>query len=198
MYLYSLVKGVANVLFRLLFRIEVYGRNNIIKEGKVVLCSNHINNFDPIILSIVFPRQIFWMGKRQIFKYKIIAYFLSKLGVFPVDREEADLSAIKKALKVLKEEKVLGIFPEGTRVKEINLDNAKPGIAMISIKAQAPILPVYIDGNYRIFSKIKVYIGETIDFSNIYGKRLTTEDYREYSKDILKSIYLSKYKEGEN
>ncbi len=197
MYLYSLVKGIANILFRLIYKIEVYGKENMIKEGKIILCSNHINNLDPIILSMIFPRQIFWMGKRQIFKFKIIAYLLNKLGVFPVDREEADLSAIKNALKILKDEKVLGIFPEGTRVKEINLDNAKPGIAMIGIKAKAPILPVYIEGNYKIFSKIKIYIGERIEFSHIYGKKLTTEDYKSYSKEILKSIYSNKYKEEE-
>ncbi|MDR7856186.1 lysophospholipid acyltransferase family protein [Tissierella sp.] len=197
MHLYFFIKRVANVLFRLIFRIEVFGKDNITKEGRVILCSNHINNLDPFLLSIIFPRQIFWMAKRQLFKFKLIAYLLNKLGVFPVDRDEADLSAIKNSLKVLKKENVLGIFPEGTRVKEINLENAKPGIALISIKAQAPILPVYIDGNYRLFSKIRVYIGESIDFSNSYGKKLTTEDYKSYSKDILKAIYSIKYKEGE-
>lgn len=197
MYLYNIAKVLANIIFRILYRIEVHGKENIKKEGRLVLCSNHINNLDPIILSIVFPRQVCWMAKKQIFKSKILAYLLDKIGTFPVDREESDLSAIKNSLRVLKKEGVLGIFPEGTRVKEINIENAKPGIALISIKAQSPVLPVYIEGNYKPFSKIKVYFGELIDYSNIYDKKLTTEDYRLLSKDILQSIYSIKSKEEE-
>ncbi len=197
MYLYNVAKVLANIIFRILYRIEVHGKENIIKEGRLVLCSNHINNLDPIILSIVFPRQVCWMAKKQIFKSKILAYLLNKIGTFPVDREESDLSAIKNALRVLKKEGVLGIFPEGTRVKKINVENAKPGIALISIKAQSPVLPVYIEGTFRPFSKIKVYFGELIDYSSIYDKKLTTEDYRLLSKDILQSIYSIKSKEEE-
>ncbi len=194
MYLYNVAKILASLVFRLLYRIEVHGKENIVREGRVVLCSNHINNLDPIILSIVFPRQVCWMAKKQIFKSKILAYLLNKIGTFPVDREETDLSAVKSALRVLKGEGVLGIFPEGTRVKEFHIENAKPGIALISIKSKSPVLPVYIEGNFKPFSKIKVCFGKPIDFSHTYDKRLSTEDYRLYSKDILQAIYTIKNK----
>lgn len=197
MLLYNTVKVVANLVFRLIYRIEIIGKDRILKEGRFILCSNHIHLFDPVIISMLVPRQICWMAKKEIFKSKILSYLLNKMGVFPVDREESDLSAVRNALKILKKERVLGIFPEGTRVKEFDADNAKAGIALISIKAQSPILPMYIEGNYKAFSKIKIYFGEPIDFSSSYGKKLSTEDYRSFSKDILKSIYSIKYKEGE-
>ncbi|MBU5426621.1 1-acyl-sn-glycerol-3-phosphate acyltransferase [Tissierella pigra] len=192
---YTVVKAAAGLVFRLIYRIEVHGKENIPTDGKLVLCSNHIHNFDPIILSIVFPRQIFWMAKKQIFENKILSYLFKNLGAFPVDREESDLSAIKNSLKVLKKEGVLGIFPEGTRVKEFNLKNAKPGISLISIKAHSMVLPVYIEGDYRIFSKIKVYFGKPIDFSKYYNGKLSTDEYRLLSQEILQSIYSNKYKE---
>lgn len=197
MYLYNVIKAIVGTLFRLVYRIEVHGKENIVKEGRVVLCSNHISNLDPIILSIVFPRQVSWMAKKQLFNNKILSYFLTKIGTFPVDREESDLSAIKNALKVLKKEGVLGIFPEGTRVKGINLENAKPGIALISIKSHSPVLPVYIEGNFKPFSKIKVYFGNPIDFSKNYDRKLNKEDYLLFSKEILQSIYSIKNKEVE-
>ncbi len=196
MHLYSITKCVLNIVFRLVYRIEVNDKDNIPKEGRLVVCPNHLHVFDPIIISIVFPRQIFWMAKKQIFKNKIVANFLRKLGAFPVDREESDLSAIKNSLKVLKKEGVLGIFPEGTRVKEINIENAKPGVALISMKSQSKILPVYIEGSYKIFSKITVYFGKPMDFTNNDNKKLTTEDYRSLSKNILHSIYSIKPIEG--
>lgn len=192
MYLYNIVKCILNVLFRLVFRIEVYGKDNISRDGKLVLCSNHRHIFDPIIISMVFPRQIFWMAKKEIFNNRILSYFLIKLGAFPVDRKESDLSAIKNSLRVLKKEGVLGIFPEGTRVKDINIENVKPGVALISVKSQSKVLPVYIEGSFKLFSKIRVYFGSPMDFSSSYNKKLTTEDYHSLSKDILYSIYSNK------
>lgn len=192
---YRVVKTAAGFVFRIIYRIEVHGEENIPMDGRLVLCSNHIHNFDPLILSIVFPREVSWMAKKQLFKNKTLSYLLKKLGAFPVDREESDLSAIKNALKVLKKEGVLGIFPEGTRVKEFNLKNAKPGISLISIKSRSMVLPVYIEGNYKAFRKIKVYFGKPIDFSKYYDEKLGTEEYSLLSQEILQSIYSNKYKE---
>lgn len=197
MLFYNTVKIIANIIFRLIYRIEVIGKDRIFKEGRLILCSNHIHLFDPVIVSMVAPRQICWMAKKELFQSKLSAYLINKLGTFPVDRDESDLSAIRNALKILKNEGVLGIFPEGTRVKEFDADNAKAGVALISIKAQSPVLPVYIEGNYKVFSKIKIYFGDPIDFSNSYGKKLSTEDYRSLSKEILKSIYDIKHRKEE-
>lgn len=194
MYLYNSLKIVANVIFNLIYKIKIVNKENIPIQGKFILCSNHIHVLDPVLLAAFIPRQISWMGKKELFENKIIAYFLNKLGVFPVDRNEPDLSTIKNSIRILKSENVLGIFPEGTRVKEMNLENAKAGIALISIKSKSPVLPIYIEGNYKPFSKLKIYVGDPIDFSHSYDKKLTTADYKEFSKEILKSIYSNKSK----
>ncbi len=189
---YNFLKKIANVVFKIIYRINVYGEENLQEKGSLIICSNHIHNFDPIIISLVYPRQIFWMAKKQLFRYKILAYFLEKLGAFPVDREEADLSTFKKSLKVLKNDGVLGIFPEGTRVKEIDLENAKPGVGLIALKSKTTVLPVFIEGNYKPFSRINVYFGEKIDLSDYHNKRPSKDDYLLVSKNILKSIYSIK------
>lgn len=189
---YNFIKKIAIVIFKLIYRINVYGEENIKNQGSLIICANHTHNFDPIILSIVYPRQVFWMAKKQLFRFKILAFFLNKLGAFPVDREEADLSTFKKSLKVLKNNDVLGIFPEGTRVKKIDLENAKPGIGLIALRSKAPVLPVFIEGNYKPFSKINVYFGQEMDFSDYHNKKVSKEDYLLVSKDILKSIYSIK------
>ena len=194
MNLYKIFKVTVSPIFRILYRIEVIGKENVISQGRMICCSNHTNNLDPIILAMTLPREINYMAKKEIFKNKLLAKLLYKLGTFPVDRQASDITAIKTALKILKDENVLGIFPEGTRVKELNLNNVKPGIALLSIKSQAPILPIYIEGNYKLFSKIKVIFGQPFDFSDSYGKKLNTEDYKILSQDILKSIYSLKSK----
>ncbi|MEY8303106.1 lysophospholipid acyltransferase family protein [Anaerosalibacter bizertensis] len=191
-FFYRLCYFIGNIVFRIIFRFKVTGKHNIPKEGKVILCSNHISDLDPLILGLAIPRNIRFMAKKELFENKFLGGLVNALGAFPVDREAADLSAIRNSLNVLKNDEVLGIFPEGTRVTEENIENAKPGIALISIKAKAPVIPIYIESKYKVFSKIKINIGEPIYFNEYYGKKLKTEDYKILSQEIMKSIYSLK------
>lgn len=181
---YSVVKSIVNVVFRVLYRLDIQGLENVPMEGRLAICANHINNLDPLMISAIFPRQISWMAKKELFKNKALGYLLRKLGVFPVDRGDTDISAIKNALRVLKEGGVLGIFPEGTRVKEFDLNNAKPGIGLLTAKSKSVVLPIFMDSNYKLFNKVKIIIGKPIDLSEEVSK-----DYAEISKNILISIY---------
>jgi len=186
---YNVIKFIAAVIFKLFFRIEAHNVENIPLNGKLILCSNHSSNLDPILISIEAPRQISWMAKKELFKTKILSYFINKLGAFPVDREGSDISAIKKALRVLKDEKVLGIFPEGTRVKSMNLENVRSGVSLLGFKSKSPILPVYIKSNYKIFSKVDIYFGQPFYLEKYIDHKPTTEDYIEMSQLILSKIY---------
>ncbi|CCQ92677.1 1-acyl-sn-glycerol-3-phosphate acyltransferase [[Clostridium] ultunense Esp] len=189
MYFYKIVRFLAVLIFNILFRIDIEGRGNIPNKGRVVLCSNHISVLDPIVLAIAVPRPISFMAKKELFENKIIAKLIYELGAFPVDRKSSDISAIRSSLKVLKDEKILGIFPEGTRVEKMDLDSAKPGVSLISIKGKSPVVPVYIQSKYKLFSRIVVRIGRPIYLDEYFDKKLSTEEYKSISKDILKSIY---------
>ena len=94
---YSFIKGIISIPLKLIYRIRVEGIENIPQEGRVVVCSNHSNVLDPVILAVSLKRQIFFMAKKEMFEKKIFNYIFSKLGTFPVDRDGADLSAIKHA-----------------------------------------------------------------------------------------------------
>jgi len=189
---YNIVRFISGIICRIIYRIEIKGIENVPLEGNLIICANHSNNLDPVILSIAFPRQINWMAKKELFENKGLSYIFQNLGAFPIDRNNADISAIKKALKLLKEQKVLGIFPEGTRVKGLDYNNAKPGTAMIMVKSKAMVQPIYIDGDYKLFKKIKISIGQPINFSDLEVKKYTNENYLEISKDILNNIYSLK------
>jgi 1-acyl-sn-glycerol-3-phosphate acyltransferase len=194
MLLYNIAKFIANVIFRLVFFIDVKGKKNIPKEGRIILCFNHISNLDPVILGMSLPRQIHYMAKKELFQNKILGKIVRMLGAFPVDRKSADLSAIRAALKVLKNEDCLGIFPEGTRVREEKIDNAKPGIALISIKGKAPIVPIFIKSKYKPFSRVTIIIGEPMYLNEFDGKKLSTDEYKALSQKIMKTIYSLKNK----
>lgn len=192
MYFYKIIKFFLSLILKIFYRIETKGLDNIPKHGRAVLCSNHLNILDPIVLAIAIPRTISFMAKKELFRNKFLVNVLRLLTAFPVDREGSDLSAIRTSLKILQNERVLGIFPEGTRKSKMDLESVKPGIGLISIKAKSPIIPVAIQSNYRLFSKIKIRIGQPIYLNDYYGQKLKTQDYIKISKDILKSIYSLK------
>lgn len=192
MYFYKICRGIGLVLFKIFFRFKVTGKENVPNEGKIILCSNHISNIDPVTVGLAFPRQVHFMAKKELFENKFLKWLIENLGAFPVDRKSADLSAIRNSMKILKNEKVLGIFPEGTRVTKPSIDNAKPGVGLICIKGKSPVVPLYIESKYRPFGKIIVKIGKPMYFDEYYNKKMTTDDYRMISQDILKSIYSLK------
>ena len=186
---YTFVKSIAFVIFHIIFRIKLEGKENIPLDGRLVLCANHHSNWDPLLIATVFSRKISWMGKKELFENKFLKAFLTPLQVFPVDRHVTDIGAVKKALRILKADGVLGIFPEGTRVKGFNPANAKAGVALLALKSNSPVIPVYIKGSYKLLSKLYINIGQPIDYNSIYPGKLDMDQYSIISQDILAKIY---------
>jgi 1-acyl-sn-glycerol-3-phosphate acyltransferase len=187
---YKIVVAILKVLVFIVFDLEIHNEDNINKtKGGLIACGNHTSMIDPVILAVSTKRQIHFMGKKELFDKKVFGYLFRKLGAFPVDREGVSMSAIKSSLAVLKNNEVLGIFPEGTRVKQYDENNAKPGIALIANKAKVNIMPFYIKGPYKFRGKIKIYFGEETNYlENLEGKA-KAEEYGEIGKQILKDIY---------
>lgn len=100
---YTFAKSLVKGIFKILYRIEVEGIDNIPKEGRAILCANHISNLDPIVLGIICPRPISFMAKKELFSNKLFSKLFYSLNAFPVDRQSSDISAIRKSLEVLKE-----------------------------------------------------------------------------------------------
>lgn len=194
--LYEFARGLLRPVFKFFYRIKVEGVENLPEDGPFIICSNHTSSIDPIFIGVSLPvKRIYSMAKVELFKNKFIGYILRNLHAFPVKRGEADLGSIKNALKLLNDRKILGIFPEGTRNKSEDV-KAEPGIAMLSIKSRAPIVPVAIKSNYKFFNKTILYVGKPLSLEQYYDVRLKTEDYTRISFDIMKSI--KETQKGEN
>lgn len=188
MLFYKIVKNLIKFLLSLIYRVEIEGKEHIPEESRGIVASNHFSVMDPILIAAFLPRKINYMAKEELFSNKIFASVLNKLGVFPVKRGGADIGAIKMALKILNRGEIFGIFPEGTRSKLGETLKAKPGLAMIAIRTQSPIIPVAILGNYKPLSRIKIIISKPINLSDYYNKKLSTGEYQKLSQDILNTI----------
>lgn len=172
--MYNFLVKICKILFKIFYRVEVQGNIDIPENIGYMICSNHIHMFDPILIAAHTKRQISFMSKKELIDTPILGKVLLKCGAFPVDRGKGDIAALKTAIEILNQEKVLSIFPEGTRHKDGEFRDIKKGAALIAIKAKSTIVPVRIIGNYRLFSKMILRIGEPIDAPG-YNKDELTE-----------------------
>lgn len=186
--LYRIVRGILKPIFYLYYNIKVEGRENLPSKGPLIICANHYSTIDPVILAVTLPYIINSMAKAELFKYKLLGLFFKNIKVFPVKRGEADIKSIKNSLKILRENGVLGMFPEGTRNKTGEL-KAEPGIAMLAIKGRAQVLPIAIISDYKVFNKTIVKIGKPVLLDRFYEQKLQNEDYHNISMDIM--IYIN-------
>jgi 1-acyl-sn-glycerol-3-phosphate acyltransferase len=190
--LYSFLKRVVAVLFWL-GRVKVEGKENFPSNGAVILAGNHVGFWDPIVVAAFVKRQIHYMAKEELFEHVLLAKLLIRLNAFPVKRGSADRKAMKTALRILEEEKVLGIFPEGTRSKTGELSKPQHGIAMLVLKGKAPVVPVAFIGTNKIFplawfSPVIVKIGTPVTYDEYYEAKLSTSLLEEVSRDIMDKI----------
>ena len=141
--MYRFLVAIVSVLVKIIYRVKVNGIENFKDDKPIIISANHTHIFDPVILAMLTKRQIFFLSKKEIFEKKLSAKFFTKLGVIPIDRENTDLKAIKSCFRVIRNGDLLGIFPEGTRVKTIDINNMKKGVALIALKNKVNILPIH-------------------------------------------------------
>jgi len=163
--LYPFAKGLLSILLKIKgYRIK--GLENLPSEGPVIVACNHLSLWDPIIVGCTMNRPVYFMAKEELFELPVLGKLLPELGAFPVKRGQGDIGAIRKSIAVLKEGKVLGIFPEGTRSKSGELQEALSGIALIMEKSKAPVLPVKVIGSRGLLTqkrgKIGIIIGKPL------------------------------------
>ena len=188
---YNVLAVILRFLFKLFFKAEVTGVENIPKDGGVILAANHLSNFDPPLLGSFSSRPVHYMAKIELFQNKIFAAIISALYAFPVKRGEADKGAIKHATNLLKNNKVLGIFPEGTRSKTGEVGKGEVGVALLAAMTKAAVVPVAITGTNKMlseeekFPKLILTFGEPIKFE---GDRKKREELEAFSDRIIEGI----------
>lgn len=186
-FIYQTIRLFLLALFKVFFRVKVKGKENLPDSGKAIILSNHISLLDPPLLAAVLPRPIRFMAKKELFKNPILRFILFLADAFPVDRNKNDITAVKKALAVLKKEEVLGLFPEGTRNPEGELGTPKLGSVMLAIKSGAPIIPVGIK-NIKTKGRITINIGKSFNLDQFSQKKLAKADRKKAAQFIKNKI----------
>lgn len=190
--LYDKLRPLGKKIIHSAYDVNYIGMENIPAEGGFIIASNHIRALDPLYIALgVENRQIHFMGKKELFEKPIIRSILKKANGFPIVRGSADKEALNYAVRVVKEGKILGIFPEGTRSKDHKPARAKSGIGLIARQAKADILPVsiYNCDDMKKGTKLTIRFGELIPYENLgFTEAESREEVKACAKFIMAEI----------
>lgn len=186
---YWIVWGICFVPARLLFPTKIINKPVFRQKGRAVIACNHMSNLDPIVLKYKEHSMRYILAKHTLFKNKFLGKVFTSFGAIPVDRKAVGLSTIKTVLGILKQDRQVIIFPEGTR--KISIDEAneiKNGVAMFALKGKAPIIPMAFLLQPKVFRYNKLLVGEPIDLSSYYDQKVTKELMSEIGDNVLLKI----------
>ncbi len=153
-HVYGVSHYLAAAIYSMAFRGRVTGTENLPTSGGFLLAANHASNLDPFLVGTQMARQVTFFARKTLWKPGFPSWWLNAVGAIPVDRDGgSDVTAIKRVLQALKEQKVIIMFPEGTRSPDGLLQAPKPGVGLFACRAQVPVVPARISGSFEAFGK---------------------------------------------
>ncbi len=188
--IYELLRWLALFIFTLTMRVSVRGRYNLPAKRPYIIASNHLSWTDIPLVAAYIPGKVVYMAKEETFHSKI-GWMVRFMGAFPVKRGEADRQSMRSAETQLKNDKVIVIFPEGTRSRTRTLAQGHAGLGMIALRSGAPVIPVAIWGSENALKKfgarVTISYGEPIVLKP-KGAKITREDIDCATEQVMQSI----------
>lgn len=188
------------------FRLQVYGRENLLEEGSAIIASNHQSFLDPPLVGICMERELHYLARKSLFDIPLLGKLLPHLHVVGVDREGSDMSALKSVIRLVKDGGGTIVFPEGTRSHDGELLPAKAGLGLIVAKTLAPVIPVRVFGAFKAFPRgakfpqrasVTVVIGRPIYFKKADVAGDPREVYQRISDQVMAQIAALENPRGE-
>ncbi len=171
---YWLARSILQPFFRVYFRMERIGREHVPTDGPLVIAANHRSFMDPWVIGMMLRRPVYYVAKTELFHRRVVAWLLSSLGAFPVDRGQGDRDAMDAARRILERGDVVVIFPEGTRTRPGALGAPKRGVGRLVLQTGAPVLPVALVGTEAIRRgwrirphKVRIRAGRPLRFPRV-------------------------------
>lgn len=177
---YGVCHYAASVAFGMFFRGEVVGVEHLPRRGAFLIAANHASFLDPPFIGSQVPRQIAYFARKTLWVGGVASWWLTTVGTIPVDRDGGqDVSAIKRVLKALQDDKGLILFPEGTRSLDGHLGTPKAGVGLIACRAQVPVVPARIFGSYEAYGKGVRFPRLGTRVSIVFGRAMAPAEFDE-------------------
>lgn len=169
---YNVCKALLGAPIRFFFGAKLIGKENLPIAGGVLICSNHIGLRDPVLLSAVYPKQIRYLAKKELFSVPILRKIVSAFGAIRLDRSTSDVGALKKAEEMIRLRQTVAIFPQGHRYPAVPINETTfmRGASFLATHTGCPVLPVYIQTpgqKYKAFRRTKIYVGALLSHEQL-------------------------------
>jgi 1-acyl-sn-glycerol-3-phosphate acyltransferase len=196
-FLYGFARVLIFLFANLYFRIEAHGTANVPSSGAAILAANHASDVDPPLVALALPRQCHFLAKEELFRIPVLGWFIRKVHSHPVQRGAMDRKALRICAEVLNAGKLLILFPEGTRTRDGELQPARPGFSLIAAQSDVPIVPVYMEGSFRVMPrgahfprprKLRVYYGKPFRVAELPAAATGRERHVIAAKEIMRRI----------
>lgn len=186
--LYDAAKYTFWAFFGTLWRMRVYGAENVPKSGPLIVASNHVSYFDPPVLGTASPRRLSYMAKEQLFRIPVLGSAIAAVGAYPVDREGSATAAIKRSVEVLRAGGAVGIFPEGTRNLQ-GTTEARGGVALLASLGKAPVVPACLigTGQAKRLAQFQVVFGKPLSLPA--DRKATREEMANFTDEVMRAIH---------
>ncbi len=189
----AITKSVLRGIYKIFYRVEITGEENKDKAGEkggYIICPNHVNYIDAVAIVVFSKERIRFVAKHDLARFGMLRWLEHLFDVIPIKRNTQDLEGMKRCLKVLKNNEVLAIFPEGTRNGLEKNGKAKNGAAFMAIRTGKQVVPVGISGTFKLFSKVRINYGTPIDMSKYKVKGKEKECQELATKEIMDNIVM--------
>jgi 1-acyl-sn-glycerol-3-phosphate acyltransferase len=144
------------VASQLWFRFYFQGRARVPAAGPVLLVANHQSHLDPVLVGIACPRQISALARHSLFFWPL-SWLIRSLGAVPIDRQRGSVAGLKTTLRLLRQGRIVLVFPEGTRTPDGQLRNFQPGFCALARRSGATIVPVAISGAFAALPRGRIF-----------------------------------------
>ncbi len=177
---YLAARSFLRPTMKVFWRFQVAGAHNVPLKGPLIVACNHVSYMDPVALGVGCPRPLAYMAKVELFRMPLLGALITALGAYPVEREKSATAAIRRSVQVLRSGGAVGIFPQGTRVRD-SMAKAHTGVAMLALLSGAPVVPACVVGSARAarLGQIKVAFGTPVSFVTSPGDRPKEKASRE-------------------
>jgi 1-acyl-sn-glycerol-3-phosphate acyltransferase len=154
---YALSQLVAWFLFMLFFGFRCFGRNRIPHRGGCIIACSHQSFLDPVVIGFSSSRAVNYLARSTLFNNWFFAAVIRSYGAFELERDEADVKALKKCVERLRRGEIVLLFPEGTRTRTGDIGPLKPGVFLMSSRAGVPVVPAAIEGSLRSWPRGRMF-----------------------------------------
>ena len=175
-FLYEFARVLAIILFHTVMPVRFHNKERLTQDPPFVLIANHRHALDPVVMAMGVPKhQLVFLAKKELGSTPLTQRLLTRLHCILVDRHNTDMEAMRACMKAIRMNKILLIFPEGTRHHEGEMEQIENGTALIAMRSKAPVIPILFDRKLSLFKVTNLYVGEPIPYDDLLEQGINAE-----------------------